>query len=175
MSRSGIRRWLLVLPFILLTVACDQTSKRLAAEVLAGLGPHSYLGGSVVLLYSENSGAFLGLGSALAETTRFWLFTVGVGGLLLLFLVKLFRAGSRAELIGWTLIVSGGLGNLIDRVLHDGRVIDFLRIGVGELRTGIFNLADAAIVAGLLALFVATLAPQASGARAAVGRSDGFE
>ncbi len=148
-----------MIPLLLLTVACDQTSKRLAAELLEGLGPHPYMGGSVVFLYAENSGAFLGLGARLTETARFWLFTVGVSALLALFVVKLHRAESRLELVGWSLIVGGGLGNLIDRVLRDGRVIDFLRIGVGELRTGIFNLADAAIVFGLVALLAASFAP----------------
>jgi len=73
-----VKRWLFVLPLLSLMVACDQTSKRLAAELLEGLGPTPYLGGSVELLYVENAGAFLGLGARLTETTRFWLFTVGV-------------------------------------------------------------------------------------------------
>jgi signal peptidase II len=152
-----LRRWLFVLPLLLLTVSCDQTSKRLAAALLEGLGPTPYMGGSVELLYAENSGAFLGLGARLAESTRFWLFTVGVSALLVLFLYKLHHAASRVELLGWSLIVGGGLGNLTDRLLHDGRVIDFLRIGFGDVRTGIFNLADACIVAGLIALLVSAL------------------
>lgn len=153
-------RWLFVVPLLMMTVACDQTSKRLAAELLEGLGPTPYMGGSVELLYAENAGAFLGLGARLTETTRFWLFTVGVSALLVLFLFKLHRAASTMELVGWSLIVGGGLGNLIDRLLYDGRVIDFLRIGVGDVRTGIFNLADAAIMLGLIALFVAALRPE---------------
>lgn len=152
-----MRRWLLVLPLLALTVACDQTSKRLAAELLEGLGPHPYMGGSVELLYAENSGAFLGLGARLAKSTRFWLFNVGVAALLVVFLYKLHHAASKMELVGWSLIVGGGLGNLIDRVMRDGRVIDFLRVGLGDVRTGIFNLADAAIVVGLIALLVAAL------------------
>jgi lipoprotein signal peptidase len=35
--------------------------------------------------------------------------------------------------------------------------VDFLRIGIGELRTGIFNVADAAIVLGLACLFASAL------------------
>lgn len=156
---SSVRgRWLVVIPLLLLMVACDQTSKRLAAELLEGLGPHPYLGGSVVFFYAENSGAFLGLGARLTDAARFWLFTVGVSAMLLVFLIKLHRAESWLELAGWSLIVGGGLGNLIDRVLREGRVIDFLRVGVGELKTGIFNFADAAIVAGLVVLLVASLA-----------------
>ena len=41
---------------------------------------------------------------------------------------------------------------MIDRLLYDGRVTDFLNVGIGSLRTGIFNLADMAILAGALLL-----------------------
>lgn len=51
--------------------------------------------------------ATLAGGSALTETTRFWFFTVGVVGLLLVFVLKLLRASTRTELIGWSLIVGG--------------------------------------------------------------------
>ena len=43
-----------------------------------------------------------------------------------------------------------GLGNFIDRTLHDGGVVDFVSIGFSGLRTGIFNVADVAIIAGVV-------------------------
>lgn len=142
---------------LLLTVACDQATKRVAQSSFTDVIPYSLVGGGVELLYSENSGAFLGLGSRFHQTTRFWLFTVGVGLLLLVFVAKLLRARHLPELLGWSLVIGGGASNLIDRVLRDGRVIDFLRVGVGDLRTGIFNLADFAIITGLLFLFASAL------------------
>jgi signal peptidase II len=43
---------------------------------------------------------------------------------------------------------------MIDRIRFDGRVFDFLNVGIGGLRTGIFNVADVAIMAGgILALW----------------------
>jgi signal peptidase II len=54
-------------------------------------------------------------------------------------------------------VIGGGASNLIDRVVRDGRVVDFLQIGIGDLRTGIFNVADAAIVLGLACLFASAL------------------
>ena len=57
---------------------------------------------------------------------------------------------SRWQIIALALIAAGGFGNLIDRVLYDGRVTDFLNLGVGSLRTGIFNIADAVEVIGVL-------------------------
>ncbi|EGG2015176.1 hypothetical protein IDB22_004597, partial [Salmonella enterica subsp. enterica serovar Infantis] len=47
------------------------------------------------------------------------------------------------------LMLSGGLGNLYDRVLNEGRVVDFMLLQIGPLRTGVFNVADVAIMAGL--------------------------
>jgi len=50
--------------------------------------------------------------------------------------------------------MAGGLGNIIDRVLRGGIVVDFMNVGITlnsfSLRSGIFNIADIAIVAGLL-------------------------
>ena len=57
------------------------------------------------------------------------------------------------------LIVAGGLGNLYDRVFEGGAVTDFLNVGVGPLRTGIFNVADVAIVAGVLLMMLSSKAP----------------
>lgn len=155
MSLLTYRRFLGVLLLLAGTVACDQATKRLATESFSQAVPYALAGGAVELIYSENHGAFLGLGAELEPLTRFWLFTVGVTLLLLVFVGKLLLARGLAELAGWSLVVGGGLGNLIDRVRYDGRVVDFVRVGFGEWRTGIFNLADAAIVLGLLLLFVA--------------------
>jgi signal peptidase II len=52
-------------------------------------------------------------------------------------------------LVGLALALSGGLGNLMDRVAY-GYVVDFISVGVGGVHTAIWNLADAAILIGLL-------------------------
>jgi len=54
--------------------------------------------------------------------------------------------------VALALLAGGGTSNLLDRLLYDGRVTDFLNVGIGSLRTGIFNLADMAIMAGALLL-----------------------
>jgi signal peptidase II len=43
------------------------------------------------------------------------------------------------------------MSNLIDRVARQGFVTDFILVHIGSLRTGIFNLADLAIVTGVVA------------------------
>jgi signal peptidase II len=49
--------------------------------------------------------------------------------------------------VGLALFVAGGISNWIDRATN-GSVVDFLNIGVGWLRTGVFNVADVAIMLG---------------------------
>ena len=151
------RRWAVASLLLLMTVACDQATKHVAAASFIDVIPYTLVGGFIELLYSENQGAFLGLGSDFHHSTRFWLFTVGVGGLLLVFSARLFQATKPVELVGWSLVIGGGASNLIDRLVRDGRVVDFMQIGIGELRTGIFNVADAAIVLGLSCLFASAL------------------
>jgi signal peptidase II len=50
--------------------------------------------------------------------------------------------------VGLYLILAAGLSNLLDRFIR-GRVIDFLNLGIGTLRTGIFNMADLALFVGV--------------------------
>jgi signal peptidase II len=51
-------------------------------------------------------------------------------------------------------IISGGIGNLVDRLLNKFSVIDFLNFGIGSLRTGILNVADLSITFGAIALVI---------------------
>ena len=53
--------------------------------------------------------------------------------------------------LGLVLFLAGGASNWVDRALR-GSVVDFMNVGVGWLRTGIFNFADVAIMLGV-ALF----------------------
>lgn len=106
------------------------------------------------LQYVENKGTFLSLGASLSEEVRFWLFTVIVSLILVGLFVYLIgsRSLDRSSVIAISLILGGGIGNIIDRVIYGGAVIDFLNLGIGGLRTGIFNMADVAITAGTLLL-----------------------
>jgi signal peptidase II len=142
-----------------LVVALDHATKLLAVEFLRLAPRLTYLGDTLRLQYSENSGAFLGLGAGLDPEIRFWLFTVAVGILLVVILGMLFtRDGvTRGEAAGLILIGAGGFSNWIDRLLNHGVVIDFLNVGLGGLRTGIFNLADMAITGGVLFLAALSL------------------
>jgi len=58
----------------------------------------------------------------------------------------------RIRLVGFSLLLAGACGNLVDRFVNHGRVIDFIVLGIGSLQTGVFNLADVFILAGLAIL-----------------------
>ncbi len=106
-----------------------------------------------------NAGGFLGLGATLPMQWRVGLFSVSVLILLLMLLsYALFaKAVSAPMLLGFALLLAGGVGNLADRLLYDGVVVDFIHIGIGPVRTGIFNVADIAVSAGVRILSVVML------------------
>lgn len=146
-------RVLLLLLLLSGCVGCDQVSKRAASEWLSGAERLSYLADTVRLTYAENHGAFLGLGASWAEPVRWWVFTILSALLVLGALVYAVRQMvlSRREwkpALALGLVAAGGIGNLIDRVVRDGAVIDFMNLGIGSLRTGIFNVADVQIMLG---------------------------
>ena len=135
------------------TVGCDGVTKHLATEALAGRPAQSFLADTLRLVYAENPGGFLSLGENLPDWLRSTVFTVATGVFLVLLIVMAWRAGwQKWRTIGASLFVAGGFSNWVDR-LSDGKVVDFLNVGIGSLRTGVFNVADVAIMGGV-ALFL---------------------
>jgi signal peptidase II len=143
----------------LFCVGCDQASKRVAADVLKGMETQSFLGDVFRLTYAENRGAFLGLGGGWPEPLR-WLAFTGAALLVvagsMAWVVAQARQQRHHQLAVWAmvLVAAGGAGNLVDRIVRDGRVIDFMNLGLGSVRTGIFNMADVQIMAGLALLLL---------------------
>ncbi len=147
MSTAWRRVALLVL--VAMTVGCDRVSKHFALRELAGESRQSFLADTVRLEYTENTGAFLSFGDSWHPVARIGVFTIGTGLVLCGMLVAAFRFRlSGPALVGLAFYFAGGASNLVDRVMR-GSVIDFLNVGVGPLRTGIFNVADMAILLGV--------------------------
>lgn len=142
--------------FSVLALACvagDRATKWLAVDHLRGEEGFELLGGTVRVLYAENTGAFLGLGARWPDPVRFAVFTLGTAAVLVGVAVALARhwSASPPRFVAGALVLAGGAANLFDRVV-DGYVVDFLNVGVGPVRTGIFNVADVAITAGVVLL-----------------------
>jgi len=134
-------------------VALDQLTKVAARALLDPGRRSSYLGDVFRLELVQNPGAFLSLGATLPPRIRGVVLTWGV---LLLVLgaawAAVVRPGPGRLSLGAALIAGGGLGNLWDRIAANGYVTDFLNLGIGRLRTGVFNVADLAIVGGAVLL-----------------------
>jgi signal peptidase II len=139
-------------------VGCDHASKRAAEALLAGTGGLGLAGDTIQFQLAANPGAFMSLGAGLPEPVR-QVLLLGLVPLLLAIVCFGFAHSlrtSRAQWLALALVAGGGIGNWLDRVLHDGLVTDFVSIGFGGLRTGIFNLADLAVVAGVCLLLATT-------------------
>ena len=141
---------------VLACIGCDLVSKVAAVSLLGSRAPAELLSGIVRFELAYNPGAFLSLGAGLPPLVRAALFgfAVPLGTIAATFFFL--RSGA---LRGWArialaMLAGGGLANGLDRLLHQGYVTDFVSVGVGVLRTGIFNVADVAVMAGVAVLLV---------------------
>jgi len=138
-------------------ISCDRATKELAKVHLKDKLPISYYHDTFRLVYVENTGAFLSLGDDWSKTTSLWVFNI----LPLVFLTALFiytirksNQLSNSIMFALALLFSGGMGNIIDRVLFDRHVTDFMNLGINNLRTGIFNFADLYVTTGILVILI---------------------
>jgi signal peptidase II len=129
----------------------DLVTKRWALEALA-FERSEILGGLVPLTLAFNRGAAFGI--SLGDDSR-WFF-VPVTLLALALLAMLFRQAhdhDRLRIVSISLVVSGAVGNLYDRVRWSRGVIDFIGpIDLGFWDFPIFNVADMAITCGAILL-----------------------
>ena len=137
----------------------DRITKDFAQKTFSVSPPISMLNDSFRIQYSENIGGMLGIGGNLPSQLRTVLFIVLVGMVLTAVVVYAIKARdlNLSQFVGLLLLVSGGIGNLIDRLINNGAGIDFMNIGIGSLRTGIFNFADVFIMAGASIFVIASM------------------
>jgi len=153
-----MKSWVRIMAFCLVAVAfigCDRITKNIAKEDLMDKPVLSYFHDTFRFEYVENTGAALSLGDSLSKTASFWLLAV----LPLMVLLGLFayaiinvRKMNLMKLFSLALIFAGGIGNVIDRIIYDRHVTDFMNVGISGLRTGIFNVADMCVTAGAIGL-----------------------
>ena len=162
--RQAHRRWLLFGGLAVAVVLLDQLSKtwvdatfELASRsVPAGSpgGPTEVLGELVRIAKTYNDGAIFGLFEAAAPILALVTLFV-VAGIVWYEWRHGARLGSMVT-IGLGLLLGGAIGNLIDR-FRFGHVIDFVDMGIGSSRWYAYNVSDAAVFLGIVALFVAAL------------------
>jgi signal peptidase II len=132
-------------------VALDQLTKRI---VQMGMELHDrieILGDAIRLTYIRNPGAAFGIH---AGPNSRWIF-LGISIIALGILAALYRvtpATDRLRLTSIALIAGGAIGNIIDRLTSSAGVVDFVDVGLGDLRWPVFNVADMAVTTGALVL-----------------------
>jgi signal peptidase II len=106
------------------------------------------------LIWVENKGAFLGMGSDMNPTLKLIFLLIlptVVLGYVIYYIVKT-KDLDRTSLIAFCCIVGGGIANVFDRIVY-GQVTDFFFIKITEtIKTGIFNVADLSVTTGMIML-----------------------
>ena len=132
-------------------IAFDQYTKYYIAGNYALAESHIFIPKVLDITYVKNSGAAWGMLS-----DRTWLLISITAVVMLICIALILKYGTKNKLLFWAmiLVLSGGIGNMIDRVLKGGSVVDFLHFSFWP-QFPVFNIADCAIVlgAGLLVLY----------------------
>jgi signal peptidase II len=155
-----MKKWLKIFLFCLSSltlVSWDRATKDLAKDHLKDKEPVSYFHDTFRLEYVENTGAAMSLGDRLPKTVSFWLLIIlplTFLSFLFLFAIKKSKEFRFIKMFAFALIFAGGVGNIIDRLLFDRHVTDFMNIGLNNMRTGIFNFADVCVTTGAIFLIV---------------------
>lgn len=134
-------------------IAVDRVTKNWAVEALAD-GDIAVIDKVLYFRYTENTGVAFSMFS----DSRWVL--VGVTSVMLIVALAFFLSGKikdKAELFALSLIIAGGVGNLIDR-LSLGYVIDFIDVRI--IHFAIFNVADMCITVGAFLVCIAAFAAE---------------
>ena len=149
---------------ILLGILADQVTKYLAVAFLRPIGTQPVIGDAVHLTYVENRGAAFGM---LADKREIFIVISTVAIIAIALYLYLGHADSRLAAVSLSMIVSGGIGNMIDR-LALGYVVDFINFKFIKYPTlagsewvwqsfQVFNGADSFVTVGAVLLVIAVL------------------
>ncbi|MCJ8314297.1 MAG: signal peptidase II [Saccharospirillaceae bacterium] len=116
----------------------------------------SHLFGTFRLVYAENPGAFLGMGDSLPPiiSTAIFMYLIPLAVIGFSFYVIRSKEFMGRNVIIMGSVLAGGFSNVIDRYYNDAHVIDFLNVGIGSLRSGIFNVADMFVMFGVILIIL---------------------
>ena len=150
MSRKA--RW--VWPLALSLLVADCATKRAVESTLPVGEPRAVVGSVVRFTLSYNDAAAMGI--SLGGNSRILL--TGLSFLALVVLGMLYHRtlpGERLRTIGVALVIGGAVGNLVDRLRSSTGVVDFIDVGLADVRFWTFNVADVGITVGALLLLLA--------------------
>lgn len=139
-------------PVVVTVVLSDIVTKWIAVRDLWPRGvPREVFGEVVRLTLVYNRGAAFGL--HLGDYSRWIFLALTIAALVIL--GQLYRATAAkdiARMLAIALVSGGAIGNLIDRIRGPQGVVDFIDIGIGDMRWPTFNVADMAVSTGAVLL-----------------------
>jgi signal peptidase II len=148
MSQMG-KRWLLFVALAAGVIALDQVTKQAVIDNLA-LGesyqPVAALAAYFQITHHYNTGLAFGFFSQAGDVLRVLAILIVIG---LMFFYPRIAEPAHLTRVAVALICGGALGNVIDRIRHD-HVVDFIHYQIPGLISNISNLADHAIVLGVI-------------------------
>ncbi|MFO8057029.1 MAG: signal peptidase II [bacterium] len=157
-SRLLKRKYIIALSVFAVAVVADQYTKFLVSEHLYQ-AKKEIIPGFLDFKYAENPGMAFGMLQDLKESFRVPLFTgITVVAVFIIFhLLRQAPAASRRMPTAMGLILSGAVGNLLDRFQGNGSVVDFIRVRLwppSNFHWPTFNLADTFITIGIFLLLL---------------------
>ncbi len=156
----GRPRWALFLGLAATVVVLDQVTKAWLVSMLDPGERLSVVGDLVRLVHGQNDGAIFGLFQD--QALLFGIVSLGVVGLIVWYHGSSGRNTLLSIALG--LLLGGAIGNAIDR-FRLGYVIDWVDLGIGDLRFYTFNVADSAVTGAVLLLILIAILPSLTGAR----------
>jgi signal peptidase II len=132
-------------------VILDVITKMLAVARLTEHVPREIIGNVARFTLAYNPGAAFSM--SLGENSRYIFGAFAICALVILW--RLYRSsqpGDRLRVLALGLAWGGAAGNLIDRFHRSQGVVDFIDIGIGDVRFWTFNVADSAVTIGALML-----------------------
>jgi len=169
-----IKKYSILLFVTAAILALDQYTKHLAVEYLKNGRIVDVINGYFRLLYVENPGAAWGFLSQTASSFRLPFFYI-ISALAVLLIVYYFHklsSNAWAMMISLSLILGGAIGNLVDRIKNNF-VVDFIDWYYKNNHWPTFNVADAAITAGVILMILAILLEKKGDEAVAAGSESG--
>lgn len=149
-TRGTGKLWLF-LGIVSSIVAVDYITKRLVQQSFHLYQQVEVIGSYLRLTYIYNPGAAFGIHLGPHSRSIFLVLSaVALVALAVMYWFTPYR--DRSRLASIALICAGAIGNLVDRVRSHRGVVDFLDVGIGDLRWPIFNIADIAVTMGAVFL-----------------------
>lgn len=143
------KKILLIIFIILISICIDQIVKQIVIKNVFN-SSIQIIKGVLNFTYVENTGGAYGIGSN--NILIFIIINVIIIGILMKFVISKRDEINNALLIAISLIIAGGIGNLIDRIFR-GYVIDFIDINP-VLKYPVFNIADIFVVTGCIVIAI---------------------